>query len=154
MDSRDDSIYGHDEADVTMIAFLLQAAEVGKDVVRILSDDTDVLVLLIYWVWKMQLHSCCKIQMESWNGVVININATYFQLGSNCLQLLGMHAISGRDTVSYPFNKGKISALNALKAGDFPGLFDVIGEEDATNVDLLDTGHQFFAAMYGQPRAT
>ena len=57
-----------------MIAYLLQASESGKSVIRILTDDTDVFVLLVYWVWKMQLHSA--IQMERWNGVVIDINAT------------------------------------------------------------------------------
>jgi len=137
-----------------MIAYLLQAADLGKTVIRILSDDTDIFVLLVYWVWKMQLHCTCSVQMERWNGVVIDINATCLLLGSKCLQLLGMHALSGCDTVSYPFNKGKISALNALQAGDFPGLFEVLGEEDATDVDLMETGQRFFAAMYGQPPGT
>ncbi|KAK3877224.1 hypothetical protein Pcinc_018024 [Petrolisthes cinctipes] len=64
--------------------------------------------------------------MERWNGVVLDINATCLQLGTKCLQLLAMHAISGCDTVSYPFNKGKIRTLNVLKAGDIPGLFEVM----------------------------
>ena len=63
----------------------------------------------------MQLHSA--VQMEHWNGVVIDITVTCLLLDSKCLQLPGMHVISGCDTVSYPFNKGKISALNILKAG-------------------------------------
>ncbi len=92
-----------------MIAYLLQAAEGAKSVIRILTDDTDVFVLM---VWKIQLHSA--VQLERWNGVVIDINATCLLLGSKCVQLPGMHAISGCDTVSYPFNKGKISALNIL----------------------------------------
>ena len=79
----------HDEADVTMIAYLLQAAESGQSIIRILTDDTDVFVLLVYWVWKMQLHSA--VHMERWNGVVIDINATCLLLGSKCLQLPGMH---------------------------------------------------------------
>ena len=45
MDSRDDG--------VTMIAYMLPAAEFGREVIRILSDDTDVFVMLVYWVWKM-----------------------------------------------------------------------------------------------------
>ena len=115
IDSRYNGGFEHDEADVTMIAYLLQAAESGKLVIRILTDDTDVFVLLVYWVWQIQLNSA--VQMERWNGVVIYINATCLFLGSKCLQLPGMHAISGCDTVAYPFNKGKISALNILKAG-------------------------------------
>ena len=65
-----------------------------------------------------------------------------------------MLLVSGRDTVSYPFNKGKLSVLNVLKSGDFPGLFQVLGEEDATYADLRDTCQRLFAAMYGQSPGT
>ena len=152
IDSSYNGGFEHDEADVTMIAYLLQAAESGKSVIRILTDDSDVFVLLVYWVWKMQLHSA--VQMERWNGVVIDINGTCLLLGSKCLQLPGMHAISGCDTVSYPFNKGKISALNILKAGKFVALYEVLGEENATDAELMETGRRLFTAMYGQPEGT
>ena len=66
----------------------------------------------------------------------------------------GVHALSGCDTVSYPFGKGKASVLKTLKAGNFPGLFDVLGEESATHVDLMAVGQHFFAALYGQPTGT
>ena len=115
IDSSYNGGFEQDKAGVTMIAYLLQAAESGKSLIRILTDDTDVFVLLVNWVWKMQLHSA--VQMEHWNGVVIDINATCLLLGSKCLQLPGMHVISGCDAVSHPFNKGKIGALNILKAG-------------------------------------
>ena len=49
MESSCDVGFTHDEADVTMIAYLLQVADENK-VIYILCDDTDVLVLLIYWV--------------------------------------------------------------------------------------------------------
>ena len=74
MDSRGDGGFTQDKADVTMIAYMLQAAEFGKDVIRILSDYTGVFVMLEYWVWKMQLH--CSVQMKRWNWVVVDINAT------------------------------------------------------------------------------
>jgi len=83
MDSRDDGAFAHDEADVIMIAYMLQAAEFGKDVIRILSDDTDVFLILVYMVWKMQLH--CSVQMENWNGVVVEINANCTELCPKCL---------------------------------------------------------------------
>ena len=115
IDSRYNGGYEQDKTGVTMIAYLLQAAESGTSVIRILTDDTDIFVLVLYWVWKMHLHSA--VQMERWKGVVIYINATCFLLGSKCLQFPGMHAISGCDNVSCPFDKGKNSALNILKAG-------------------------------------
>ena len=71
-----------------------------------------------------------------------------------CSQLLGTHALSECDTVSYPFGKGKASVVKTPKAGNFQGLFDVLGEEIATHVDLKAVGQQFFAALYGQPMGT
>ena len=63
------------------------------------------------------------------------------------LQLMCMDVLSGYDNVSYPFSKGNISALNTLKTGDFTGLFQVLGEENATQSDIMETGQIFFAAM-------
>ena len=62
IDSRHNGGFKHDETDVTLIAYLLQAAESGKAVIQILSDDTDVFVLLVYWFYKMQLKA--EVQME------------------------------------------------------------------------------------------
>ena len=72
--------------------------------------------------------------MERWDGTVLDINATCADLGEKCLQLLGVHTCS--DTVSYPYGKGKISALNTLLSGDFPGLAHEHGEVEATHTDL------------------
>ena len=98
MDSPDDSAYGHDEADITLISYVLESANNGKGVIRVLSDDTDVIVLLVYCVHRADLQ--CKVQMEQWDGTILDINATSAHLGSKCLQLLGMHALSGCDTTS------------------------------------------------------
>ena len=70
------------------------------------------------------------------------------------LQLLGMHAVTGCDTVSYPFKKGKLIALSKLQQCDFPELYSVVGEETATHEDLMKTGQSFSAALYGQPKCS
>ena len=67
---------------------------------------------------------------------------------------MDMYVLSGCNIVSYSFNKAKISALNALQAGDFPGLYQMLGEEVVTHSDLMETGQTFFAALYGQPLGT
>ena len=125
VDTRDAGAFGHDEADITMISYVLQAANNGKDVIRVLSDDTDVFVL-VYWVYKAEMQ--CKVQMQRWDGTMLDINATCADIGPKCLQLLGMHSLSGWDTTSYLFGKGKISALQTMLAGDLQGLADVLGE--------------------------
>ena len=95
-----------------------------------------------------------NVQMERWDGTVLEINATCADLGPQCLQLLGMHAISGCDTTSYPYAKGKFSVLKTMLDGDIPGLDDVLGEFGATHDDLLKTATTFFLALYGQPTET
>ena len=37
-------------------------------------------------------------------------------LGDSCANLLAMHALTGCDTVSYPFGKGKVNAIKILGA--------------------------------------
>ncbi len=90
----------------------------------VLSDDTDVYVLLVYWVYQADLELLCKVQMKRCDGTVLNINATCANLGPKCLQLLGMHSLSGCDTTSYPYGKGKITALTL----SFPNCLDARGK--------------------------
>ena len=71
-------------------------------------------------------------------------------LGLKCLQLLGIHALSGCDTTSYPYGKGKIRALNTLLSGDFSGLADVVGEVCMTQEDLFEAALPFLTALYQQ----
>ena len=62
------TVFTHDEADITMISYLLMAAEFGTRVIRILSDDTDVFVLLVYWVYRYDIQA--TVQMEvGWSNL-------------------------------------------------------------------------------------
>ena len=123
VDSIDGGVFDHDEADITIISSMLQAADDGCHVVRVPSDDTEIFVLLVYWTWRCDLQDRLAVQMEKWDGVVLDVNATCAHLGSTvCSQLHGAHAITGCDTVSYPFGNGKASMLKTPKEGDFPVL--------------------------------
>ena len=66
METRDEDVFDHDEEMVS-----LKAAENGKRVIRVLSDDTDVFVLLVYWVYRADLELLCKVQMELWDRTVL-----------------------------------------------------------------------------------
>lgn len=46
MESAISGVFNHDEPDITMISYLPMAAETDTKVIHILSDDTDVFVLL------------------------------------------------------------------------------------------------------------
>ena len=124
-----DCVVTHDEADVTLCSYMLKAVAEGAQTIRILSDDTDVFVLLVYWTSMMRV--VAKIQMEKWNGDVLDINETVQRLVTRkCSQLIGIHAQSGCETVSYPFGKGNKSALKLLEI-DIPGLDQVLGQPGA-----------------------
>ena len=56
-----------------------------------LSVDTDVIILLLYWVNQADMQ--CKVQMERWDGQVLDSNATYSEFGQICLQLPGVIVI-------------------------------------------------------------
>ena len=63
----------------TLCSHMLHAAVDGVQTIRILSDDTDVFVLLVYWTSRMRVVD--NIQMEKWNGDVMDVNKTIEQLG-------------------------------------------------------------------------
>ena len=92
--------------------------------------------------------------MEKWDRSVLDINATVTKLGEKCKGILGMHALSGCDTVSYPNGKGKASALKVLLQNDIPGLDTVLGEEYASENGLMETGTVFFLVLYGLKQCT
>lgn len=152
METKDDGAFSHDEADITMVSYVIQAATYGKGVVRVVSDDTDVFVLLVYWVHRAGLQ--CKVQMERWNGIVQDINATCTELGPKCLQLLSVHALSGCDTTSYLYGKGKTRALNTLLSGNLPGLANVIDEVGISPASLMQAVNPFVTALYNQAPGT
>ena len=63
METQDDGAFSHDEADVTMVYYVLQAANHGKDVIRVLSDDTDVFILLVFGYMRQACSARCR-----WSG--------------------------------------------------------------------------------------
>ena len=127
---------------------MLKVAANGAQTIHILSDDTNVFLLPVYWTSRMWVVG--KIQMEKWNGNVLDINKTVERLGlRKCSQLLGVHVLSGCDTVSYPCGKGKKSVLKLLEI-DIPCLNQVLGQPGATHAQLKVTADSFFLPLYGQ----
>ena len=69
--------------------YMLHAAADRAQTIRILSDDTGVFVILVYWTSRMRVH------VEKWNGDVLDVSQAIEQLGPRkCSQLLGFHALS------------------------------------------------------------
>jgi len=66
METRDGGAFSHDEANITTMFYVIYTTNYGKDVMRVVSDDTKMFVLLVYWIHRAALQ--CKVQMEQWNG--------------------------------------------------------------------------------------
>ena len=79
---------------------------------QVLVDDVDIFVLLVYFIWYYK--PLRYISMRKYNGNIIDLTATAAKLGNKCSDLLPVHALSECDTVSYPYVKGKVSAVNVI----------------------------------------
>ena len=64
INTQNTGVFGHEETDVTIISYVLQAVGERNNVVRALCDDTGVFVLLVFWVLRNQLVNKCQMRME------------------------------------------------------------------------------------------
>ena len=139
-----------EEADCNIIQCLGQClATGGVDHVQVLTDDTDVFVLLLYFwstVWKTEMPHAW-VTMRKRDRRIVVINDTVQKLGEcYCKQLPGFHALTGCDTVSYLPRKGKVTALHLLDRGVVvPNEF---GERRTDLGRVLEIGRRFLRHLY------
>ena len=83
------NLFGHEEADVSIISylyFLLQCDSGDLNHIQVRCDDTDILLLLVYFYWNLK--PGIQITMKKFNSSAIDINATaenWVQSVMNCL---------------------------------------------------------------------
>ncbi len=93
-----------------------------------------------------------NLLMEKWDGTMLSINSVVSRLKGKCKAILAMHSLSGFDTVSYVCGIGKCSAYKALMNNDLK-MLDKLGEENATQDQLMQASKSFFLALFKQPKA-
>jgi len=138
--------YTHEEADVVIINYLLQLIQQGKN------PHTGVSRRQTF------SYCCCfsagsrgtsaYLTIRKYNDKVIDIKTTVDKLGEKCLDLLAAHALSGCDSVSYPFGKGKIKAINLVLNSEVTlkeFVNPVVEEEEA----WIEEGLSFLSKLYG-----
>ena len=84
--------------------------------------------------------------MKKYSGKVIDIKTTASKLGNKCYDLFSMHALSGCDTASYPFGKGKLCAVRMLLKYDLK--LKVFADPEAKEVDWMQAGMEFLSYLY------
>ena len=105
---KEQSMFNHEEADANIVRYLLTLHE-EKRHIQVGADDTDIFVLLVFFAWYNKV--AIQISMKKRDGSIININATAEKLGDKCKCLLPLHSLTGCDSVSYLFGKGKATAV-------------------------------------------
>lgn len=146
MIGEEQNLFDHEEADVSLISYTFFMLMTGVNHVQVRCDDTDIFILLLYYCWNQK--PIARITMKKFDGTVININESSKQLGEKCKDILALHALTGCDSTSYPFGKGKNSGLSVLQNHDDIGL-EVFGEEESTKEEIIEAGTRFFAYLYG-----
>ena len=58
--ARAESFVTHDEADITIISYMIPVAATGASVINMLCDVSDVFILAVYCMWKKQVK--CHVQ--------------------------------------------------------------------------------------------
>ena len=76
---------GHEEADASLISYMLDEVSKGKERIIVTSDDTDIFVLLVYYYWRFKLN--CEVVIRKINSKCISVKATAESLRTKCLEL-------------------------------------------------------------------
>lgn len=136
----------HEEADVIIVNQLVYLATKGASSISVVSDDTDVFVLLLYFYCKEKL--TCEVFMQSCiaGRRIVDIKATATKHSNIAEFLPGVHALSGCDTTSFLYGIGKATALKVLNGGK---TLKLLGKQDAGMEDVVTEATVFMATCYG-----
>ena len=84
------------------------------------------------WIWPQDIS---LKMLRPCDGKVIDITTTTQRLGPKSRDLLSLPALTGCDTVSYPYHRGKATAVKVFLSRDDLSL-NVICEQDTSEKDV------------------
>ncbi|KAG7164002.1 hypothetical protein Hamer_G014467 [Homarus americanus] len=107
----------HEKSDVNIEKQVLFLTSSGVGCIKVISDDTDVFMLLMHYYLSQKL--TCKIFMEgtSPSRSTIDIKATVEKHRDLVADIMAAHALSGCNTVAHLCGIGKVTAMQTLKSG-------------------------------------
>jgi 5'-3' exonuclease len=112
--------------------------------VLVVADDTDVLILLLYYATRE-----CNFYLKT-KGNTISINVAKEILGREiCMCLPFVHVMSGCDTTSAIYSIGKIKHLKLLQSSQkWRSDVLVFGDSSASLQEVTDVGELFIQSLY------
>ena len=114
---RPDLMIMHEEADVIIPNQVVYLANIGCCRIKVISDDTDVFVLLVHYYTDKNLTATLIMEHISQGCLSVNIGSTVAKHRSIAPHLLSAHALTGCDTVASYFGIGKTKVVKALGEG-------------------------------------
>ena len=136
-----DSIIGHTPLDL---------ATTGEKEVVLIADDTDILVMLTYH-WKSKMKNIIFFQQKMLRGW--NIASLFLRLDKVKDHILFAHTMTGCDTTSAPYGKGKKSFLNKiLKSKILQSLSMTMQDIWAEQSEVGEAAVRCFVEMYASEK--
>ena len=117
---------------------------------KVISDDTDVFVLLVHYYTEKKLTATLIMEPTSQGRLSVNIGSTVAKHRSIAPHLPSAHALTGCDSVASYIGIGKTKVVKALEAGH---RLSHLGNPMASLEDVLCESAAFVAACYGQKYA-
>ena len=137
----------HEEADVSMVHIVIREATAAPDNhIRVVSDDTDVLVLLAHHVHAAHLSADIAMEECSGNRSVISINDVVRKHKGIMDNLLAAYALTGCDTTSGLYGIGKGRMLKVLE--NYKGTLQAVGDLEADDGIVVQQCNRFVAQLY------
>ncbi len=119
-----------EEADTRVVLHAIHAARNGAERVVVHANDTDIIILCIYYFGTDKLETLKELWVRTEYATYLPIHKLAIALGQTlCQGLPFIHSLSGRDTTSYPYFTGKKAWFEALKSTDTPAI-EHLGEGD------------------------
>lgn len=139
-----------DDADMLIVQTAIQEAERNQNVV-VVGQDIDLLVLLLGLA---PLSKNIFMLKESQGTVKKRVYSTRSLIGGNVVEncresILFLHAISGCDTTSAFYGKGKVQSIQLGKKIDLQGTINVFNNPDASYEQVAEAGEKYILALYG-----
>ena len=148
---RKDMNTSHEEADIIIVQQMLTVAEEKPRGITILSDDTDVFVLLLFYYLQENLDLFVTMESPIKERSVIDIGKTVTKFKDIIPDILPAHALTGCDTVASYHGIGKSTVLKMIKSGLSLSL---LGDTNASMCDILEQSSLFISACYGVSNST
>ena len=137
----------HEEADIIIIHQTLQAIKDTQNPrVRVISDDTDVFVLLLHHYQKAGLDIPITMDSPIKDRASVDIQKTVASNKNILKDLPQAHALTGCDTVATCHGIGKCKVLKLLEQGY---ALPAVGDVNADMEDVILQATSFVSACYG-----